>query len=171
MKEGGKLDKYDYNMFGSKGKRVGKAVLDIISTDQPSYTVEDILSEYGKDYCLEFEKTIEENKKKYKSPFYIFVLTKKEFYASNVVRNWFIARQTPPYGSQMMTDYPNHTKTLYIVDADKGELRVLWSIPGKEECKSILKEPQIYSQELVSWILDCYSGGLDKESYSVNPGR
>lgn len=161
-------EKYINRTFGQKSSRVGQAVCDILSKDQPSYTVEDILAEAGNQYCLDFEKTIEDNKKKYTSPFYIFVLTKKEFYANNVVRNFFIARQTPPYASQMMIQYPNHTKTLYIVDAVKGKVRVLWSIPSSEECKSILKTPQSFDEKLCTWILDCYSGKLDKDCYPID---
>ena len=161
-------NKYINDTFGRQGKRVGQAVHDILSKDQPSYTVEDILSEYGKDYCIEFENTIEANKKKYTSPFYIFVLTKKEFYANNVVRNWFIARQTPPHASDMMKQYPNHTKTLYIVDYTKGRVRVVWTIPGYEECKSIMNQPDKYDEQLCEWVLDCFGHNLNKDSYPLD---
>jgi hypothetical protein len=160
-------DKYIYDNYGMKGARVGQAVSDILSKPQPSYTVEDILSEYGNKYALDLEKTIENNKKKYKSPFYVFVLTKKEFWTDNVVRNWFIARQTPPHGSDMMKEYPHHTKTLYVVDTDNGNLRVVWTLPGYEDCKSILKTPDSYDKDLVKWVLECFGGSLDKNSYDV----
>jgi len=161
-----KTDKYDYNRFGSKAKRVGQAVVDILSTPQPMQTVGDTLAAYGPDYAKQIEECIEANEHKYKSPFYVFVLTKKEMWAENVVRNWFIARQTPPYAFEMMQQYPNATKTLYMVDTKKGHVEALWSLPGWQDCISIAKNPTTYDPKLVKWVEDCLSHCLDRDSYS-----
>lgn len=158
-------DRYDYNRFGMKGTRVGQAVVDILSKEQPIQTVGDTLDAYGPKYAKEIEKTIEENQDKYTSPFYIFVLTKKEFWANNLVRNWFIARQTPPHAFKMMEQYSNYTKTLYMVDAKKGKLKILWSLPGFDDCITIARRPSFYDPELVKWVEECFNRKLDKDSY------
>lgn len=158
-------ERYNYDRFGSKGKRVGQAVADILSKDQPTYTVGEILEGLGPKFASELEKCINDNLDKYKSPFYILALTKKEFWADNVVRNWFVARQTPPYCEQMMYDYPNHTKTLYVINSDRGDLKVAWSLPGYEDCKSIAKTPDSFHPELVQWVIDCFAGKLNKDKY------
>ncbi len=157
--------RYQYDRFGTKGARVGQAVLDILSTDQPDYTCEEILEGMAPEFTKEMEKTINENLGKYKNPFYVLVLTKKEHFATNVLRNWFIARQTAPYASKMMFEYPIHTKTLYIVNAERGDVKVCWSLPGIADCQAIAKNPANISQELVGWILDCFEGKLDKEGF------
>lgn len=157
--------KYHYEKRGSKGARVGQAVADILSKDQPDYTVGEILDGFGIKFANELEQTINDNLDKYTSPFYVFVLTKKEFWADNVVRNWFVARQTPPRALEMMIQYPLHTKTLYVVNSSKGDLKAAWSIPGLEECRSILKTPNTFSPELVHWIQDCFQGKLDLDNY------
>lgn len=157
--------RYDYNRFGSAGKRVGQAVVDILSKEQPSYTVGDVLDGYATKFAQELEKCIEDNKDKYRGAFYVLVMTHKEMWADNVVRNWFIARQTPPYAMDMMQSYPHRTKTLYMVDPKKGHITIIWSIPGFEECKSILKNKETYDPQLVKWIVDCFNGDLDKDSY------
>lgn len=157
--------KYNYNRFGSKGSRVGQAVTDILSKEQPVYTVGEMLEGIGPKFAAELEKTINDNLGKYKSPFYVLALTKKEFWADNVVRNWFIARQTAPYALDMMINYPHHTKTLYVINGDRGDLKVAWSLPGYEDCKSILKTPDSYNPELVGWIKDCFNGDLNKDRY------
>lgn len=158
--------KYHYNRRGSKGARVGQAVSDILSRPQPTYTVEEILEGMGPKFAQELEKSVNDSIDKFRSPFYIFVLTKKEMWADNIIRNWFVPRQTPPYASEMMRDYPNHTKTLYVINSDKGDLKVAWSIPAKEDCRSILKTPDTFNPELVQWIKDAKAKRLDKASYS-----
>jgi len=157
--------KYQYDRFGKKGARVGQAVIDIMSNDQPDYTVEEILEGIAPEFTKEMEKTINENVGKFRSPFYVLVLTKKEAFADNVLHNWFIARQTAPFASKTMFEYPIHTKTLYIVNVERGDVKVCWSLPGIADCQAIAKNPANISQELVDWILNCFDGKLDKDNF------
>lgn len=159
-------DKYVYNRFGMKAARVGQAVVDILSTDQPEQSVEDTLEAYGPKYAEEIEKCITDNHKKLGFPFYVFVITKKEMWAVNLLRNFFIARKTAPEGLNMMTGYPNATKTLYkVFSSDRVEL--VWSLPGIDDCKNIIKNPQLHDPELVKWVTDCFENKID-EHYDRN---
>lgn len=158
--------RYYYNKHGAKGARVGQAVADILSQDQPTYTAGEILDGFGARYAQELEKTVNNSMSKFKPPYYILALTKKEFWADNVVRNWFIPRQSAPYAMDMMVQYPNHTKTLYVVDDIRGDIKVAWSVPAYEECKSVLKNPSIYHPELVKWIEDTFLNRLNKDNYA-----
>lgn len=158
--------RYDYNRFGCNAKRVGQAVVDILSKEQPVYTAGEILDAYGPQYASEIEKAINEGLKKYTFPFYVFVLTKKEHWATNLVRNFFIPRQTSPLGMEMMQAYPNYTKTLYKVTSDIGGVKLIWSLPGFNECESIARHPEIHNEELVRWIKDCFTGEMDNPSYN-----
>ena len=157
--------KYQYERRGQKGARVGQAVADILSKDNESMTCEELLEGFGVRFAQELESTINANLEKYESPFYVLALTKKEYWADNIVRNWFIARQTPPHALDLTIQYPGYTKTLYVINSTKGDLKVAWSIPGLEECKSICKHPDIYSPELVEWIRMCFEGKLDLDRY------
>ena len=161
-------DKYDYDRFGCKAKRVGQAVADILSKDNPTQTVGETIDALSDDYAKAIEECIEQNQHRLKSPFYIFVLTKKEFWAENVVRNWFVARQTAPYCFKSMEEYPHHTKTLYLVDAHKGKIKILWSLPGFDDCITVAKNPQLYAPELVRWIEQCFTKKLDRDFYSFD---
>ena len=158
--------RYKYNRFGMKGARVGQAVSDILSKDQPTYTVGEIMEGFGAKFAQELEKSVNDSLDKFKNPFYILALTKKEFWADNVIRNWFIPRQTAPHASKLMSEYPNHTKTLYVVHGDRGDIKVAWSIPAFSDCISVSKNPGIYSPELVKWIEDCFTGKLDLDNYN-----
>ncbi len=142
--------KYDINKYGKKGKRVGQAVYDILLKDQPNYTTEDILDGYSVEFVKEIESCIENNKNRYESPFYILVLSHKEPWADNVVRNWFIARQTAPDALDMIKSYSNHMKTLYRVDK-VGRLELDWVIPGIQDIRTILKNPHLYDPQLVKY--------------------
>ena len=159
---------YDYNRFGKKGQRVGQAVFDILSKPQAIQTVGDTLDAFGPDYAKFMQECVDDNKGKYKSPFYIFVLTKKEFWANNVLRDWFIARQTAPHAFDMMEQYSNYTKTLYLVDADRGNIKCLWSIPGLDDCFTIARNPERYDEELVKWVEGCFTRQLDRDSYTFD---
>lgn len=161
-------DKYSYDRFGTHGKRVGQAVIDLSSRPQAIQTVGDTLDAFGADYAKQMEECIEQNKGKYKDPFYIFVLTKKEFWATNLVRNWFIARQTAPHAFKSMEEYSGYTKTLYIVDGSKGNIKTIWSLPSFQDCISIARQPLSYDPELVKWVEECFSLKLEKDSYSFD---
>jgi hypothetical protein len=163
-----KEDKYAYNRLGSTGQRVGQAVVDILSTSQPDQTVGETLEAASPDFCKEMESCIENNKDKYKSPFYIFVLTKKEPWATNLVRNWIIARQTPPHAFEAMGQWANYTKTLYIVDSHRGNVKLLWSLPAFNECITIAKSPQSFDPDLVRWVEKCFTHELDRDTYSFD---
>lgn len=160
--------KYAYDQLGSKGKRVGQAVLDVLAKDQPAQTAGDTLEAYGPDYAKQIEQCVQENQHKYKEAFYILVLSNKEMWATNVIRNWFIARQTPPHAFQLMEQYPNHTKTLYLVDAQKGRIEVVWCLPGWQDCLTIAKRPAIHNQQLVRWIEQCFSRKLNLDAYTFD---
>lgn len=141
--------------------QVGKAVQDIISKPQDDMTVGDIIEDYQHEYVEELRDCIEKNAHKYESPFYVLILCKKEPWALNVMRNWFIARQTKPSARQLRKEYPNHMSTLYQYNVKKRELKILWSLPIAQDAAVVLRNPQLYHPDLVRWILDCEAGRLD----------
>lgn len=168
QKQPEKTDKYDYNRFGKKGKRVGQASIDILSKPHAEQTVGETLDAFGPDYARQIEECIDQHAHKYTNPWYLFVLTKKEYLLENVVRNWFIPRQTAPHAFDMMEQYSNFTKTLYIVDSEKGKIKLCWSLPGFTDCITVAAHPELYSPELVQWIEECFTRKLDKDKYSFD---
>lgn len=152
--------KYSYDRFGMKGARVGQAVYDILKSGESGTTVEEILDEYSNKFVKELEETIANNEHKYDDIFHVFVLSNKEMWAENVVRNWFVARQTAPAALDMVVQYPNHCKILYEVSKRQGEIKVKWTIPGIQDCISIVKNPGLYDPVLYGWIKDCFNGLL-----------
>jgi len=157
-------DKYDYERFGSKAKRVGQAVSDILnSSTNVLTTAGDVIEGYKHKFTEELEKTIKDNVDRYDDPFYVLVLTKKEMWADNMVRNWFVARQTRPRSVDMMGEYANHTKTLYKVNKARGDVNLVWTLPGYEECKTVINNQAMFDCDLVNWVKGAINGTLDAE--------
>ena len=144
--------------------KVGQAVVDILSKDQKEQTVEETLQASSESFLEHFRQAVDRGMKKFSHDFYILVLGKKEPWAINVERQWFIDRNTYPILSLLIQDYPNHNKTLYKIDRG-GNLdpKVIWSLPGHQDCISIARNPHPYHPDLVKWVLNGYEGLLDRE--------
>lgn len=144
-----------------KSSNVGQAVYDILSKPQENIEVGEILDEYKHEYLEEILTCINENKNKYEPPFYIVVLTKKEPWALNVMRNWFIARQTKPSAKWMRDQFPNFMQTVYSWHNKKEELKILWSLPIAQDAAVVLKNKDLYDPQLVKWVQDYDAGNLN----------
>lgn len=164
------LKKFENNLITSKDKlktdsaQVGKAVYDILQKNHNSVEVQEIINEYEKKYAQEIEKAINDHVNVFDPPFYIVVLSKKEPWALNVMRNWFITRQTRPTTKYLRHEYPNYMSTVYSFDKRNQQLKILWSLPIKQDAAVIMKNRHLYDPQLVQWIDDCNKGLLDKES-------
>ncbi len=149
---------YSYNRFGSKGVRVGQAVHDIISKNQPSYTAEEILEEMGKGIIAYIQEAADKGYKEYIGRFFILHLFKKELSAMGVENamlqkcTCFNDREWKP--KEVMEMHPNSAKSLYEVNPKNGTILLKWTVPGWEDCKSILKNPRHYDSDLVGWVKD-----------------
>lgn len=156
--------KYSYDRFGSKGVRVGQAVADILSQEQPEYTVEDILDQFGKDYLNMIRKLADDSKNLYESPYFILSLLKKDlgqFEINNVLKHSARPFQLKPSAKAVADAHPGSTKTLFEVDARTGEINLVWTFPSYQECVSVLKNPNLYDQDLVKYITAYAEGKLD----------
>jgi len=141
----------------NKAITVGQAVHDILESGEKSPEVGDIIKEYGDSYVAQVQECIDRNAPKYESPFYLVVLHKKEQWAMNVLRNWFVARQSKPTMKDMWAMFPNFMHTVYEADKNNGELKLLWSLPSPQEAKVILENFDLYDPQLVKWCNQAYS--------------
>lgn len=153
--------KKDFTWQQEKPKNVGQVVYDILQKDQHDTTVGEILDEYQYQYLEEIIDCIQKNRHKFDSPFYIVVLTKKEPWALNVMRNWFIARQTKPSAKIMREDYPNFMQTVYKWNDKDEKIDILWSLPIAQDAQVVLKNKQLYDAQLVKWVMDFQEGKLN----------
>ena len=149
---------YSYQRFGCDAQRVGQAVYDILEQEQPEYTVEEILDEMGKGIVNYIQEAAEDGYNSFDSDFYIIhTLRKKlgEMGIENLMIQKAVAFQDGPLDAAWyLEELPTASSTLYQVDRKNGVIKLLWTVPGLEECKSILKNPQIYDPDLVKWVKD-----------------
>lgn len=151
-------NKYSYDRFGSKGQRVGQAVVDILSKEQPEYTVEDILEGcgLGADYLELIRDEAEKSKKRFYDKFYILSLIKKglgEMGISNVLKHSCRSFEKKFSMQEVMLAHPTSDKHMYEVDIKKGEINLIWSLPDYEQCKIIKKSPKLYDPTLAKCVL------------------
>lgn len=153
--------KYSYQRFGSEGSRVGQAVMDVISKDQKDISAEEMMDDMQNGIMDYIQLAAKEGYDEWKSSFYIIHLFKKilgQFNIDNVMDQKAVCFKKGPLNSDFyMNSNPNDSKTLFHVDAKNGEIRLVWTVPGWEDCKSILKTPELYDEKLVEWTRECMS--------------
>lgn len=146
--------KYSYDRFGSKGSRVGQAVVDLLAKDQPEYQAEEILEEMGKGIVKYICDAADEGCKSLGKKFFLLHLLHKkmgEFGVTNVLAQSARCFHTEFSIKEVMEAHPNATKTFYEVDQANGEINLLWTVPSWEDCKSVMRSPTIYDSNLVKW--------------------
>jgi len=142
---------------------VGKVAYDLLHKafeTQEMQEVQETLDAMTPAYYAELEDCIQKNRHKYQAPFHVVCLRKKENFFVNVLRQWFIARQTKPLACIMLRDYPNHDHDIWEINA-AGEPKLLWTLPPGQEQLTIMKHPELYHSDLVKWIKDYQDGFLE----------
>lgn len=132
--------------------KVGKAVYDILSKPQSEQTVEETIDSITPKYFEELLSCVNSNIKNFDSPFYVVVLRKKEFWATNVLRQWYVARQTKPSAKSLRSDYPNHDHDVYQIDSKSCSINLLWVLPTKQDANTIIKNKHLYDDQTVGFI-------------------
>lgn len=115
------------------------------------------LSEYDKELftCIENANL--------NSPFYVVVLTKQEKLMRNVMRNYFLARQSCPT--------PNYDQAVYKVNKDNFTVDLLWVLPSKETAVYLSENALTIDKEefdLLEYVLKDKDGSLLKLAKKLN---
>jgi len=138
-----------YSYQKDNGPSVGAKVLEIISKDQPVVEAGEIIEAYAKDYTSQLQCCVDAAHKARGSDFHVVVFHKKEVWAMNVLRNFFVHRKTCPDIKQMWTEYPNHGHTIYHFKGDN--FKIVRSLPSRQEASGILRNWDLYHPDLVEW--------------------
>ena len=159
---------YSYDRFGSTGQRVGQAVYDVLSQDQPTYSAEEILDEMANGIVSYIEEAVNKGCEKYEGKFYLLHLFKKHLCEHGIENamlqkaTCFQNRRWTP--QEVMEAHPHSSKTLYEVDKVNGVAKLLWTVPGWEDCKSIKKNPTLYDPDLVKWVNEATQNAQEEAS-------
>lgn len=150
--------------------KLGAAVYDILSKEQPMQTVEETMEAMTPKYFEQLMQAIEKGCKDFKPPFYVIVQRKKETIGGsvvNVLKHQYITRQTRPYANFLRSEWPNADHDLYEINADKGTITLVYTLPNAQDSKTILKNAECYDPQLVQWIKDYDQGKIDLDNNST----
>ena len=148
--------------FEKGQKFTGKAAYDLLHKSieaNEMQEVQETIDAMTPAYIAELEDCAQKNSRKYDGKYYIVCLRKKETFFVNVIRQWFIARQTKPIPDVLFRDYPNFDHDIWEISPG-GDTKLLWSLPPGQEQRTIMKNPHLYHSDLVQWIKDFQNGCL-----------
>lgn len=146
-----------------KRKTAGEHYLELMQKNPEEIDVVEMQQEMQKDWMKNIIECVDTNKKKFPGDFYVVIETKREVILSNVIRNYFIGRQSCPT--------PNYDNTVWKYHRDEDRLEFLWVIPSRETCYTYLGQkdkvdPSEY--ELLKLIQDFADGTLLKKCKELN---
>ena len=115
------------------------------------------------DYESHIAECINTGKNNFAGDFFVVVITKRERLMPNVIRNYFIPRESCPT--------PTYDQIVYRFYRKDDMLEFVWSIPSMVAVKDIIRhqkeiDPSFYS--LLKMVMDFMDGSLEKKAKSLN---
>lgn len=149
-----------------KKKTAGELARNALMSDSYKYApVQDIgkgIAENAK-YIENLKEAVDRGIKQYEGDFFVTVLTKRERLLSNVIRFYYIPRQSCPT--------PNYDQSVYKYHRDKEEIEYIWTVPDPETCQVYLDNAlQVAPEEkdLLRMIISFANGSLTDYCQELN---
>lgn len=143
---------------------VGSKALELQSKGDQEINAIDLQREIHKEkWENDFRECFDRGKRRFDGDFFVVVLFKKERLLHNVVRQYFIDRQSCPT--------PEWDQTVFHYHRESDELEFLWCVPDHTTCKALIQNKDELSLEqipLLQYVQAFYSGQLDKETQKRN---
>jgi len=136
-------------------KTVGQEAVKRLQNVDTKQGIIDTEREANKEYVSEIQKCVNAHSS-WDDPFYVVVCIKKEQLLENVIRRYFLARQSLPT--------PQWDQDVWRYDPKSGNLEYLWSLPDENTAKWMAGNPNDIHPEqhqLLQFVLDF----LDKKLY------
>ncbi len=137
-------------------KTVGEEAVKRLSNPDTKQGIIDTEREANKEYMSEIQKCVDVHIS-WDKPFYIVVQNKKERLMENVIRRYFIARQSLPT--------PQWDQDVWRYSPISGNLEYLWTLPDENTAKWMAGNPNsipVDHRQLLQFVMDF----LDKKLYS-----
>lgn len=145
----------------TKKNTVGEEALKRLENVDTKQGIIDTQREADKEYFPQIEECIK-NHKHLDSSYYIVVHHKKEKLLENVIRRYFIARETMPT--------PQWDQTLWSYNPKTTELKFIWTLPDENTAKWMASNPSELSEnhrELVVFIMEFLNKTLYDKYYKL----
>lgn len=143
----------------------GKISYELMQKDTHPTRVVELGEAMTKDYMEKLWECVDRGKKAshIEGDFYAVVLSKKERLLTNVIRNFFLFRQSCPT--------PTFCQSVYKYYPKEDKLDLLWTLPSQEGAavyrdNALLIDPS--EKEMLNYVLDYWDGTLDKLAQTLN---
>ncbi len=143
---------------------VGKISWDLLANSAPlDHSADEQMKEQLDAYESNVYEAIERGKKLFHYDFYIVVETKKEPKMKNVIRNYFMVRESCPT--------PQYDNVVYKYHRQAEQCEFLWVLPSKDVYTMMKNNPleiRKEERELLQFILEDADGTLLKRCKKLN---
>lgn len=146
-----------------KPKTVGKIATDLLINANETHSVTEQMQENLSEYDKNIYECIELGKKEYTGDFYLVVITKNEKLLQNVLRHYFLSRQSCPS--------PQYDEAVYKYHSSEERVEFLWVVPSKQTCEYfVVNSLQIPEEErqLLDFVLRFTNGDLNLLAKKMN---
>jgi len=122
-------------VVNEKKTTVGEEAYKRLLNPDTKQSIIDTQQEIDKDYFPQLEECIKKHigKPNFEGDFFITVIVKKERLMENVVRRYFIARQTLPT--------PAYDQTVWRFNK-RGDVEYIWTVPDHNTCQEMYHHPE-----------------------------
>ncbi len=147
-----------------KRDTVGKISWDLLAkADFLDHSAEEQMKEQLDTFEVEMLKAVDRGKQTFPDGFYVVVETKKEPKMKNVLRNYFIIRNSCPT--------PQYDNAVYRYHTQSEQLEFLWVLPSRQ-VYNMLKEHALEipleERQLLQFVLEDGDGTLLKKCKKLN---
>lgn len=143
---------------------IGKISWDLLANSSVlDHSAQEQMQEQLDSYEANMFEAIERGKKEFPGDFFIVVETKKEPKMKNVIRNYFIVRQSCPTPQYDNSVYKYHAATEYC--------EFLWVLPSKQVynmMKNRALELPVEERQLLQFVLEDSDGTLLRKCRMLN---
>lgn len=124
----------------SDKKTVGASARELLLKPDLKQGIVDTQREVDKEYFQEIEKCVKSKPHRaWTKPWYVIVLHKKERLLENIVRRYFLGRQSLPT--------PQFDQTVWRYYPMTGNLEFIWCLPDEQISQQIILDPLSYGSE------------------------
>ena len=142
-----------------KRKTVGAEALSRLQNPDHSQSIIETQREMDKEYWGEIDKCVKAHTN-WQEPYYIVIHQKKEKLLENVIRRYFIGRQSLPT--------PQWDQTVWRFNPKNGNLEFVWTLPDENTAKWLAANPKEIHEdmhELLAFTTDFLTQRLYKTFY------
>ncbi len=138
-----------------KRATVGERYLEVAYKEPASRDPIELQREMQKEYVDNLIQCVEHYRKDNRHDFFIVSITKREPLMPNILRNYFLARNTCPT--------PDYDQSAFFYSYKDEQIAYLWTVPDRDTCFMLRDhafQVSDYEKQLLEFVLQFFDGTL-----------